>query len=60
MIRESANQIWLAGLRAFSMGQQEGSKMFEALVAEGEKAQERAKIAADERLVEMREKATGT
>jgi poly(hydroxyalkanoate) granule-associated protein len=59
-IRESASQSWLAGLGAFSMAQQEGSKMFEALVAEGEKAQERAKVAADERLAEMREKATGT
>ena len=59
MIRESANQIWLAGLGAFSMAQKEGSKMFEALVAEGEKAQERAKVAADEQLAELREKATG-
>jgi poly(hydroxyalkanoate) granule-associated protein len=60
MIRESANQIWLAGLGAFSMAQKEGSKMFEALVAEGEKVQERTKVAADERLAELREKATGT
>jgi poly(hydroxyalkanoate) granule-associated protein len=60
MIRESANQSWLAGLGAFSLAQQEGSKMFEALLAEGEKAQERAKVAADERMAEMREKATGT
>jgi poly(hydroxyalkanoate) granule-associated protein len=60
MIRESANQIRLAGLGAFSMAQQEGSKMFEALVAEGQKVQERPKVAADERLAEMREKATGT
>jgi len=59
-IRESANQIWLACLGAFSKAQQEGVKMFEALVAEGEKVQERtkvaAKVAADERLAEMREK----
>jgi poly(hydroxyalkanoate) granule-associated protein len=59
-IRESANQIGLAGLGAFSMARQEGSKMFEALVAEGEKAQERAKVAADERLTELRERANGT
>ena len=32
--------------------------MFEALVAEGEKVQERTKTAADERLAEMRAKAT--
>src|SRR5208283_789377 len=59
-IRESANQIWLAGLGTFSKAQQEGAKMFEELVAEGEKVQERTKVAADERLGEMREKATGT
>ena len=59
-IRESATQIWLAGLGAFSKAQQEGVKMFEALVAEGEKFQERTKTAADERLAEVREKATGT
>ena len=49
-VRESANQIWLAGLGAFSKAQQEGAKMFEALVAEGEKVQERTKTAADERV----------
>ncbi len=54
-VRESATQIWLAGLGAFSKAEQEGAKMFEALVAEGEKFQERT----DERLAEMREKATG-
>ena len=59
-IRDSANQIWLAGLGAFSKAQQEGVEMFEALVAEGEKAQERTKATADERLSEMREKTTET
>lgn len=58
-VRESANQIWLAGLGAFAKAQEEGVKMFEALVAEGEKIQERTKAAADERLAEVREKATG-
>jgi poly(hydroxyalkanoate) granule-associated protein len=57
-IRESANQIWLAGLGAFSKAQKGGADMFEALVAEGEKVQERTKGAADERLAEMREKAS--
>ena len=56
LIRESATQIWLAGLGAFSKAEQEGAKLFEALVAEGEKFQERA----DGRLAEMREKATET
>jgi poly(hydroxyalkanoate) granule-associated protein len=59
-VRDSANQIWLAGLGAFSKAQQEGANMFETLVAEGEKFQERTKGAADERLTEMREKVTET
>ena len=59
-VRDSANQIWLAGLGAFSKAQQEGVNMFETLVAEGEKFQERTKGAADERLTEMREKVTET
>ena len=60
MVKESANQIWLAGLGAFSKAQQEGAKMFEALVAEGEKFQERTRAATDERLTELKEKASGT
>jgi poly(hydroxyalkanoate) granule-associated protein len=53
-VTDSANQIWLAGLGAFSKAQQEGVKMFETLVEEGEKVQERTKVAVDERLGEMR------
>ena len=59
-IRDSANQIWLAGLGAFSKAQEEGVNMFEALVAEGEKVQERTKVAYDERLAEVKEKVTRT
>ena len=59
-IRDSANQIWLAGLGAFSKAQEEGVNLFEALVAEGEKVQERTKVAADERLTEVKEKVTRT
>ena len=59
LINESANEIWLAGLGAFSKAPQEGAEVFEALVADGEKVQERIKAAADERLSELREKATG-
>ena len=58
-VRESASQIWLAGLGAFATAQREGLKMFENLVAEGEKFQERAKLETDERLENMRGKATG-
>jgi poly(hydroxyalkanoate) granule-associated protein len=58
-IRESASQIWLAGLGAFAMAQKEGVKMFESLVEEGEKIQEKTKAQADERLADARAKATG-
>lgn len=34
-IVDSAQQIWLAGVGAFSRAQEEGTKMFEALVKEG-------------------------
>jgi poly(hydroxyalkanoate) granule-associated protein len=59
-VRESANQIWLAGLGAFSKAQKGSADMLEALVAEGEKVQERTRGAADERLAEVREKASET
>lgn len=35
MARESAQQIWLAGLGAFAKAQEEGGKVFKALVQEG-------------------------
>ena len=34
-LRESAQQIWMAGVGAFTRAQGEGSKLFEALVKEG-------------------------
>ena len=34
-VRDSAQQIWLAGLGAFSKAQEEGAKVFEALVKDG-------------------------
>jgi len=35
-IKESARKIWLAGLGAFAVAQEEGSRLFERLVAKGE------------------------
>ena len=34
-VRDSAQQIWLAGMGAFSKAQAEGGKVFEALMKEG-------------------------
>ena len=58
-IRESANQIWLAGLGAFAKAQAEGNKVFEALVAEGQRIQDDTKAAADERIADARKSAVG-
>jgi poly(hydroxyalkanoate) granule-associated protein len=59
-VRESATQIWLAGLGAFSKAQTEGSKIFDALVKEGEAVQKRTRKAAEERVAEFRDNAAGT
>ena len=42
-VRDSAQQIWLAGLGAFGKAQDEGAKVFEALVKEGSTLQRRTK-----------------
>lgn len=52
-VRESAQQIWLAGLGAFSKAQEEGGKVFEALVKEGVTLQKRTQAAAEEKLTEV-------
>jgi poly(hydroxyalkanoate) granule-associated protein len=59
-IRESAQQIWLAGLGAFAKAQQEGTKMFDALVREGESIQHKTRKVAEDKVTEMAAKATGT
>ncbi len=59
-IRESANNIWLAGLGAFAKAQEEGGKLFEALVKEGESVQKRATRTAEDAMTEVKAKATGT
>ncbi len=59
-IRDSASNIWLAGLGAFVKAQEEGGKVFEALVKEGEKFQTRAKKVADDKVIEMNERASST
>ena len=60
-VRESAQQIWDAGLGAFAKAQEEGNKVFEALVSEGEALKEKTrKNVAGLRVAEMASKATGT
>lgn len=51
-VKDSAQQIWLAGLGAFAKAQQEGSKMFDSLVKEGTTIQRKTHSAAGEKLSE--------
>ena len=51
-VKESAQQIWLAGLGAFSKAQEEGSKVFETLVKEGLSIQRKTQAVAEERISE--------
>lgn len=53
-IMDSASQIWLAGLGAFAKTQEEGSKLFESLVKEGEQVEARTRKAADDMFEDMR------
>lgn len=59
-VKESAHQIWLAGLGAFAKAQDEGNKVFDALVKEGEIIQSRTRKMTDEKIAEVAGKAAGT
>lgn len=58
-IKDSAQQIWLAGLGAFAKAQEEGSKAFETLVKEGLGIQRKTQAAAEERLSEATSRVSG-
>ncbi len=55
-VKESAQHIWLAGLGAFAKAQEEGGKVFEALVKEGLSIQRRTQAGVEERLSEATNK----
>jgi poly(hydroxyalkanoate) granule-associated protein len=55
-VKESAQQIWLAGLGAFSKAQEEGGKVFEALVKEGTAIQRKTQAVAEEKIGEVTSK----
>ncbi|HUG24624.1 phasin family protein [Piscinibacter sp.] len=52
-VKDSAQQIWLAGLGAFSKAQEEGGKVFEALVKEGATLQRKTQAVAEEKIGEV-------
>lgn len=58
-VKDSAQQIWAAGLASFAKAQGEGTKVFEALVAEGLKLQKKTQSAAEEKLSAVASKVSG-
>jgi poly(hydroxyalkanoate) granule-associated protein len=59
-VKDSAQQIWLAGLGAFAKAQEEGNKVFDALVKEGESIQLKTRKLTDAKIAEVAGKAAGT
>jgi poly(hydroxyalkanoate) granule-associated protein len=57
-VRESAQQIWLAGMGAFAKAQAEGRQRFETLVQEGLNLQKKTHAVAEERINEVASKMT--
>jgi poly(hydroxyalkanoate) granule-associated protein len=57
-VKDSAQQIWQAGLGAFAKAQAEGTKAFEALVKEGTTLQRKTQAAAEEKLSEATSRMT--
>jgi poly(hydroxyalkanoate) granule-associated protein len=58
MVKDSAQQIWLAGMGAFSKAQAEGGKVFEALMKEGMALQKKTQGLAEERISAVTSKMT--
>jgi poly(hydroxyalkanoate) granule-associated protein len=52
-VKDSAQQIWLAGMGAFAKAQEEGGKVFDALVKEGLALQRKTQAAAEEKIGEV-------
>ncbi|WP_097461253.1 phasin family protein [Mangrovitalea sediminis] len=66
-IKDSARQIWLAGLGAYTKAEEDAGRFFERLVHEGEEIESRTRGAVERqirsvegRVEEVKEKATGT
>lgn len=57
-VKDSAQEIWLAGLGAFSKAQEEGEKVFKALVREGSSIQQRTMKVTEDRVNDVTAKVT--
>lgn len=66
-IKDSARQIWLAGLGAYTKAEEDAGKIFDKLVKEGEEIENKTRgvvgkriKAVEDTVGEVKEKATGT
>ena len=57
-VRDSAQQIWLAGMGAFAKAQAEGKQVFESLVKDGTALQKKTQSVAEEKYGEVTNKMT--
>jgi poly(hydroxyalkanoate) granule-associated protein len=57
-VKDSAQQIWLAGMGAFAKAQAEGKQRFETLVKEGASLQKKTQSVAEEKLGEVSSRMT--
>ena len=57
-VKESAKEIWLAGMGAFAKAQAEGRQVFETLVKEGSSLQKKTQGVAEEKFGEVTSKMT--
>jgi poly(hydroxyalkanoate) granule-associated protein len=55
-VKESAQQIWLAGMGAFAKAQEGRAKVFEALIKDGLGLQRKTQSAAEEKIGEVTER----
>jgi poly(hydroxyalkanoate) granule-associated protein len=53
LVKDSAQQIWLAGMGAFAKAQEGRLKVFEALIKEGTSLQRKTQSAAEEKIGEV-------
>src|SRR5512143_414670 len=57
-VKDSAQEIWLAGLGAFAKAQEEGQKVFKALVREGASIQQRTMKVTEDKVNDVTAKVT--
>jgi len=57
-VKESAQQIWLAGMGAFAKAQAEGKQVFDSLVKEGASLQKKTQSVAEEKYDEVTSRMT--